>query len=127
MSKGGRADCSRQKKTPVGEEVDGRLYKRRWAGEEVSRAPIAGNEGGGSFPANSGNSVSGRALGDLGDFAACDAEVIELAGRQPIELIAGLAILQPALVGSNDAICHFIRSFFRKRRANAVPLSMIGR
>ena len=47
------APACRQKKTPVGEEVDGRLYVWRWAGEEVGRAPIAGNEGGGSFPANS--------------------------------------------------------------------------
>ncbi len=48
----GVAATSGQKKTPVGEEVDGRLYAGRWAGEEVGRAPIAGNEGGGSFPTN---------------------------------------------------------------------------
>jgi hypothetical protein len=39
---------SGQKKTPVGEEVDGRFFERRSAREEVRVTPYRGDEGGGS-------------------------------------------------------------------------------
>ena len=51
-------------------------------------------------------SVTSRLLGDLSDIATVDAKVIELAVRQAHQLAAGLAILAPVSVGSEDVRSH---------------------